>query len=196
MNLSEWHWRKGLAQFLDAMRPGHEPQARRIAAMQLHIVLPAKAGVIAIVLYYLFYSGGLPAVTIVQGVMLETFQRYFVVYFFCNVVAAVLFSLWRRFPPGIYQWLVFTLGLFDGLFIAGLALLSGGFESTAYWIFPGLIVLNALSIPLATPQLVLNVLLSFFYLGAGVLNANIEEAQINLLLSPGRSAPRPSAQMS
>jgi signal transduction histidine kinase len=38
--------------------------------------------------------------------------------------------------------------------------------------------------------------LSAFYLGAGVLNANIEEAQINLLLSPGRSAPRTPAASS
>ena len=192
MKFIEWRWKKKLDQFLAAMRPGHEPQARRIVAMQLDIVLPAKAGVIAIVLYYLFYSGWLPGVTTTPGVVLETLQRYFIVYTFCNVIAAVILLQWRRFPPGIFQWLVFTLGLLDGLFVAGLALITGGFESTAFWVFPGLIVLNALSIPLAMPQIALNLLLSAFYLSAGLLNANIEEPQINWIFSPGRSAPRSS----
>ena len=39
--------------------------------------------------------------------------------------------------------------------------------------FLGLILINALSIPLATPQIVLNLLLSAFYLGAGVLNSSM-----------------------
>jgi signal transduction histidine kinase len=192
MKFIEWRWKKKLDQLLAAMRPGHEPQARRIVAMQLDIVLPAKAGVIAIVLYYLFYSGWLPGVTTTPGVVLETLQRYFIVYTLCNVLATVILLQWRRFPPGIFQWLVFTLGILDGLFVAGLALITGGFESTAFWVFPGLIVLNALSIPLATPQIVLNLLLSAFYLSAGLLNANIEEPQINWIFSPGRSAPKSS----
>ena len=41
--------------------------------------------------------------------------------------------------------------------------------------FPGLIVLNAISIPLATPQIALNLLLSVFYLGAGTLYANVPD---------------------
>src|SRR5262249_36569165 len=45
--------------------------------------------------------------------------------------------------------------------------------SIAYWIFPALIVLNAISIPLATPQVVLNVLLGIFYLSAGLLYPKI-----------------------
>jgi signal transduction histidine kinase len=90
-------------------------------------------------------------------------------------VASVVLLLWRRFPPGIFQWLVFALGLLDGLFAAELTVLTGGFDSTVYWMFPGLIVLNAISIPLATPQIALNLLLSIFYLGAGTLYANIPE---------------------
>ena len=35
-------------------------------------------------------------------------------------------------------------------------MLTGGFESILYWVYPVLIVLNAVSIPLAAPQIVLN----------------------------------------
>jgi signal transduction histidine kinase len=76
--------------------------------------------------------------------------------------------------------------------VAGLALITGGFESTAYWMLPGLIVLNAISIPLATPQIVLNLLLSAFYLGAGILNNNIRD-EITLMYNPGRRTTRPAA---
>jgi signal transduction histidine kinase len=196
MKFTEWRWKKGLTELLAAMRPEHEPQARRIVAMQLHIVMPAKAGVIGIVLYFLFYSNWLPAVTTTPGVVMEMLQRYFIVYSICNIAATVMLLRWRRFPPGIFQWLVFTLGLLDGLFVAGLALITDGFESTAYWVLPGLILLNALSIPLAAPQIVLNVLLSVFYLSAGLLHSNIEQAQTNLVISPGRSASRSLVQPS
>jgi len=48
----------------------------------------------------------------------------------------VIFFVVRRFPPGVVQWVVFTAGLVDGLFLAGLTVLTGGFESILYWIFP------------------------------------------------------------
>jgi signal transduction histidine kinase len=52
---------------------------------------------------------------------------------------------------------------------------------------PGLIVLNAISIPLAMPQIVLNLLLSLFYLSAGILYPIIGEDQIALLSVPARN---------
>ena len=61
------------------------------------------------------------------------------------------------------------MGLVDGLLLAGLTLETDGFESTLFWVYPGLIIVNALSIPLATPQIVLNLSLSGLYLSAGLL---------------------------
>jgi signal transduction histidine kinase len=195
MKFIEWRWKKGLAQLLAAMRPAPEPQARRIVGMQLHIVLPAKAGVIGVVLYYLFSSGPLYEVTTLRGVVLEMLEGYFLIYILCNIVAGVVFALWRRFPPGIFQWLVFTLGLLDGLFMAGLAFITGGFESMAYWMFPGLIVLNAISIPLAMPQIVLNLILSIFYVSAGILDTHISYTQFSLQPVARRNTSHLSIQM-
>jgi signal transduction histidine kinase len=98
-----------------------------------------------------------------------------------------LFALWRRLPPGLFQWLAFTLGLLDGLFIAGIAMITGGFESIVFWVFPGLIVLNAMSIPLATPQIVLNLLLSVFYLVAGVWSPFLIRDEAAMITVPGHS---------
>ena len=65
--------------------------------------------------------------------------------------------------------------MLDGLFITGLTIVTGGFDSIVFWVFPCLIVLNALSIPLAVPQIVLNLLLSLFYLSAGLTVPGIGE---------------------
>jgi nitrogen-specific signal transduction histidine kinase len=173
MKFADWKWVKGLKKLLGTPRPEPARQAERIAAMQLHIVLPAKLGVIAVVLYYLFkWFDGAPQDSIL-AVVIKLLQRYFMLYMLCTVVAGAVLFLWRRFPPGLMQWLVFTLGLLDGIFMAGLTFITGGFESIAYWIFPGLIVLNALSIPLAMPQIVLNLLLSIFYLSSGILTTEV-----------------------
>jgi signal transduction histidine kinase len=175
MKYLDWQTFKGLPKLL-ATSPAEPPQqAERIVAVQLHIVLPVKVGVIAVVLYYLFYAGWLTEELTTRWVVQQTLQRFFLIYVVCNAVASVVLLLWRRFPPGIFQWLVFALGLLDGLFAAELTFLTGGFDSNTYYMFPGLIVLNAISIPLATPQIALNILLSLFYLGAGTLYANVPD---------------------
>ncbi len=160
---------KGWRRLLAASRPKPARRAERIVAVQLHIVLPARAGVVAVVLYYLFYSGWLSGPPTILGVVLETLRGYFQVYVLCNAVAGSIFFLWRRFPATLLEWVVFTLGLLDGLFVAGLTLITGGFDSMAFWVFVCLVMLNAANIPLAMPQIVLNLLLSVFYLAAGIL---------------------------
>ena len=70
-------------------------------------------------------------------------------------MAATLLVL-RQFPHRFVPWVVFTVGLVDGLLLAGLTAETGGFGSNLFWVFPGLIVINALSIPLATPRSSLN----------------------------------------
>ena len=193
MKRIDWGGLRKLPGLLLAPRPEPGRQAERIVSMQLHVVLPARAGLFLVVLFYLFQSDWFYGGPTTRGVVMETLKQYFVVYSLCNAVAGALFGLWRRLPPGLFQWILFTLGLLDGLFVAALALITGGFSSIAYWLFPGLIVLNAISIPLATPQIVLNLVLSLFYLSAGVLEARIGEERMFLLYIPGRSAPRSEA---
>src|SRR5262249_31952512 len=111
-------WIKGLFTF----RPEPEQQARRIVNMQLHVVLPAKAGIIAVVLYYVFTSDWSQEFASEHNLALDLLRKYFVIYCVCNIGIGVLFLNWRRFAPGVFQWLVFILGLLDGLFVSGLVL--------------------------------------------------------------------------
>ena len=175
-------------------RPEPEEQAQRIVNMQLRIVLPAKAGIIAVILAYVFTSGWSVEAPSARDVALDYLRKYFLVYTACNIGIGALFVYRRHFSPRLFQWFVFVLGLLDGLFVSGLVIITDGFASIAFWLYPVLIVLNAISIPLATPQIVLNLLLGFFYLSAGSLYSKVPLAvyDTSLLLRQQTNAP-PSA---
>jgi signal transduction histidine kinase len=182
-----WVWSRVLAM------PQTEPaeQAARILAVQRNIVLPARLAVTVVVFYYLFYAHWLdqPVAADPREVVLETLQKFFIFYILVTIIAATLLIL-RRFPTVLVKWVVFAVGFLDGLLFAGLTAETGGFESTLFWVFPGLIIINALSIPLATPQIVLNLSLSVFYLSAGVLNARLNDSDLTL---PPRVYTRPGS---
>ena len=193
MKLFDWEQIRKLCRVLSTDSPEPARQAERIVVMQRDIVLPSKAGVVFVVYYFLFYSGwfyepGLePATT--QALVQEKLQHYFLIYILCNVMGAIFFICWRRIPPGFFQWLAFTIGLLDGLFLAAMTIVTGGYDSILFWIFPGLIVLNAFSIPLAMPQIVLNVILSLFYMGAVLATPYVWPEEMAILAVPGRSVP-------
>lgn len=194
MKTITWDWARQMRKLLATGSPEPSQQAARVVAMQRGVVLPSKAGVILVVLYYFFYSGWFYEATTTRSVVQDFLKHFFLVYVLCNLAGAGLFAAWRRLPPGLFQWLAFTLGLLDGLLMAGVAMVTGGFDSIVFWVFPGLIVLNAISIPLAVPQIVLNLLLSVFYLGAGVWSPHLVRDEIAILNVPGHSvaAERPA----
>ena len=188
MKIFDWERFKKLRWLLATGNPEPTQQAARIVAMQRDVVFPSKAGVFLVVLYYLFYSGWFYDVPTTRSVVLDMLKNYFLVYLACNFLGAVFFIFWRRLPPGLFQWLAFTLGLLDGLFMAGMTIVTGGYDSMVFWVFPGLIMLNALSIPLAMPQIVLNLLLSVFYLSAVLVSPHLGWDETAISVTPGHSA--------
>lgn len=187
MKLNPWQALQALPGLFATPRPEPARQAERIVAVQRRFVLPVRAGMVAFSLYFMFSSDWLNQPLGTETAVLQTLRDFFLVYIVCNAIAAAIFFSWHRFPPGLFQWLVFVLGLLDGLFVSGLIVATDGFVSTAFWILPVLIVLNAISIPLAMPQIVLNLLLIVFYIGAGILHNNVGPGVI-----PPPYVPRPS----
>jgi len=167
MNTDRWQWLRRLPAALAA--PAREPAeyTRLVLKLQRSVILPARALAVAVVLYYLYNSPWLSEVVTDYAVVFETIQTVFFACALFMLAVTVVFYVVRRFPPGSVQWLVFAVGLADGVFLAGVTVLTLGFESDFYWVFPVLIVVNAISIPLATPQIVLNLLLCVFFLVAG-----------------------------
>jgi len=192
VKLGLWQWLKAFPGLLSTPPPEPARQAERIVAVQRRFVMPVRIGVLAVALYFVFSSDWFNGPPSAQTILVQTLRSFFLLYFICNTIAAGFFFFWERFPPGLFQWLAFVLGLLDGLFMAGMILITDGSESIAFWIFPILVVLNAISIPLAMPQIVLNLVLCAFYIGASVLFADVGRYQIIQIWSV--PAPHPQAE--
>jgi signal transduction histidine kinase len=174
MNLTIWHWLTEFRKLWETPMPEPGFHATRILKIQRNIVLPAKLVILVVVVYNLFFSQWLQDPEMKsKAAVLRVLQQMTIGYIVFTVAVSVLLLVMRRFPLRWVQWLVLVTGLADGIFLAAMAVITGGFETTLYWAFPGLIVINALSIPLGAPQIMLNLSLSAFYMGAGILNANI-----------------------
>lgn len=190
MKPNRWQWLNQIPALLTAPRPELAEQARRIVRVQRDIVMPAKLVAMAVVFYYIYSSAWLGVVVDTYRVFFETMQGIFIAYIFFTLTVAVTFIVVRRFPPGMVQWVVFTTGLADAVFLSGLTIITGGFDSILYWIFPALIVLNAVCIPLATPQIILNLLLSGLFVAAGLIESTVHDPEPTLgpLVRPIRAA--------
>lgn len=187
MKPGRWQWLWRMPEVLSAAQLEPAEQTRRDAARQRHIFLPARLIIAAVVLYQFYYSPWLLNIVNPYGVVFETIQKVMVAYGFTILAATVFFWVVRQFPSGSVQWFVFFFGLADALFLGGLTILTGGFESILYWVYPALIIINAASIPLATPQIVLNLMLGIIFLASGLIEST---AQPELELSGMRSRPR------
>jgi signal transduction histidine kinase len=191
MKSGGWQWLRRLPEGLAQAQLEPAEQTRRDAARQRNIFLPARLIVALFVLYQLYYSPWLLNIVNTYGVMFELIQQVIEAYALTVIVAVVVFLVVRRFPPGFIQWFTFFFGLADGLFLGGLTILTGGYESILYWVYLALIVLNAASIPLAMPQIVLNLILGIIFLTAGYLERGPqpELALSGIPLRPQRLAP-------
>jgi signal transduction histidine kinase len=150
----------------------------RIATMERDLILPIKAAGIAVLLYSFYYKSswigqkGLGTIEIA----IEATKAFLWVYIVVNAVVAGMLLAMHRFPLMLIQWVVFAMSLVDGIFLSALVVVTGGYESILYWLFLGLIVRGAVSVPRATSQILLNLTLTVCYLMAGGIDISITKA--------------------
>ncbi|MDB6026168.1 MAG: Integral rane sensor signal transduction histidine kinase [Verrucomicrobiales bacterium] len=168
---------KSLSRIL--VSPGLEPeaQASRVQTIERDVVLPIKAFLAATLIYYFYFSNWLTEAQRTGEVALDTIRYLFIAYIIVNVGFGFSLIYSKRLAAHALQWLLFIMGLLDALLLASLIIITGGFSSILYWIFLVLIIHNAIVIPLATPQIVLNLAVVFFYFFAGILDLAIKREE-------------------
>ena len=150
----------------------------RIATMERDLVLPIKAAGIAMLLYSFYFKRswigerGLGALEI----SVEAMQYFLWCYIAVNALLAGLLLSMRRVSLLLVQWAVFAVSLVDGIFLSALVVITGGYDSILYWLFLGLIIRGAVSVPRATSQILLNLTLTVCYVMAGSINISIDKA--------------------
>ena len=180
MSIFRWQNIKQLLALLTADPPDAEMQSSRIQGMERNIILPVKGVVIIILFYYLLLSGWFSESSnsptlITIDVAMEVLQRFFLFYMLLNVSIGIMLLGMAQLPFKLIQTVVFTNGMVDTLFLSGLALVSGGYDSTLYWIFLGLVVRNAISISVSWLQIVLNLFVIFGYVLGGMMDIAITQ---------------------
>ena len=157
--------------------PGLDPEqkAKRIQNLQRDVVFPVKAAVIVIFAY--FFATWPTDSRNTREVALETIRNFFIVYVLIHVAFGAVLHRFKRLPLGVLEWSVFTLALLDGVLIASLTIVTGGFDSIVYWLFLALIIQNAVTIPFDTPQIVANLVVSFSYVVAGLIDVAISSEE-------------------
>ncbi len=154
---------------------GVEPEfdAGPMRLVEREVGLPVKASVLLSVGWFLFFSLNIEALANTSEVALEAVgvvRQVFVVYAVLNACLAIPIWAMRVVPVKVIQLVVFTVALLDAMFVASLTLVTDGFDSILFWVFPLLIVRNSVSIRGAPLQISLNLLTVFSYLAAGVLD--------------------------
>ncbi len=178
-----------LGQLVSALRvpaPAEAQLIQRITVMEVHLILPLKAAVIAMLLYSFFFSASwINHVLSSLEIAVESTQYILAIYIIINIAVAALLLNLRRAPLLLVEWGVLIMSLVDGIFVAVLTLVTGGPDSVLYWVFLAMIVRGAISVPRATSQLMLNLTLCAYFATACVLNTAIldtmDESARNLM---------------
>ena len=149
----------------------------RIATMERDLILPIKAAGIAMLLYSFYFKRSWVGVKELGTleITVEATQYFLWLYIAANAVVAALLLAMNRVPLLLVQWAVFAMSLVDGIFLSALVVVTGGYDSILYWLFLGLIVRGAVSVPRATSQLLLNLTLTVCYVMAGAINISINK---------------------
>ena len=152
--------------------PTVEPSQRavRIQAVEKDVILPLRVLLIAVLGYFFFLSHWSDVPNHPRGLGLSLFQYFFWFYFAANVVAGAVFISIGQMSLKTTQRINVSVGILDVFLMTGLTFIVDGFDSPLYWVFPVLILHNALAIPLALPQILLNLLAISGYVVGGVLD--------------------------
>ena len=186
----------GLVELLKIPAPETRQVLHRILLMEREIVLPIKAAGIAMLLQFFYFSSWIGDTSSTLEVPVEYSRSFFWFYISANVLMAWVLLANRRLKPNFIEGSVFAMCLVDGIFLGVLTLVTGGYNSPLYWIFLGLIVRTAVSVPRGATQLILNMTLTTCYLLAGTIDTLIfnklnptDKAILELYASPNPAEP-------
>jgi len=160
-----------LRDLLRPLPPDPADELFRIKSVERDVILPIKGLYLAILVYYFYFTSWTSEIQTAKQITESMTQQAFGFYLAINLVLAVYLLKSRRMSLQWGRRFVFVMSVLDGLFLAALALITGGFNSVLYWAFPGLLVRNAVSFPIARVQIVLNTTLILSFICAGIINS-------------------------
>jgi len=154
---------KRLPALFEIPAPDAERARQRIDLMERKLMLPVKLFFVGIIFYSFNFSPWVGQISGALDVTVETVQLIFWFYILLSVMLAIPLFVADWLPLALLQWMVVTTALVDALVLAAMTLITGGQDSILFWLFLGLILRNAVSVPPGFSQIFLNFATSLCY---------------------------------
>lgn len=175
-------WRR----LADAPPPDETTFRQRVRFVERGVALPVKVVMLLVLTYFLFFAQWFVGLTPPRQDALDGLRNFFLIYLALNVGTGIMLWGMDEIAPRLLERTVYSMAILDGAVLAALTLVTGGFDSALYYVFPGLIIRNAAIIPHADVQIVVNLTVSACYVVAGVLDVALEQTEQQVVLSVGR----------
>ncbi len=175
MNLFQRQRLKRISTLLEVPAPDSQQFIRRIKVLERDMFLPVKLLVVCGLIYFLYFTRWLDVGGNALDIAIQNVKQFILIYGLFNLAVAPILLNINRLPLALLQWTVFTICLVDGIFLGALTLHTGGYDSILFWLFLALIARNAISVPTAISQLVLNFATILCYMAAGILDLAVNQ---------------------
>jgi signal transduction histidine kinase len=160
-----------LRELLRPLPPDPADELFRLRSVERDVILPIKVLYLGVLIYYFYFtawsSDQATAMQMAQTMTVKAFSLYLAI----NAVVALYLLKARRLSLVWGRRLIFVMSVLDSLFLGALTVITNGFDSVLYWLFPGLIIRNAASFPIARVQIVLNATLVLAFVCAGLVHS-------------------------
>jgi signal transduction histidine kinase len=173
MNLRRSELLRRLPALFEIPAPDPQRARQRIVLMEMTVMLPVRAFFAGIILFSFNLSPWVGQISSSLDVTVEMVQLIFGVYILMSVFLALPLFAMGRLPFAVVQWSVFTSALTDSLLLAAMTLITGGVDSILFWLFIGLVIRNAVSVPPGFSQLTLNFATSLCYALMAVMDVAV-----------------------
>ncbi len=170
----------------DAPPPDEAVFLKRVRFVERGVMLPVKAAMLLLLLYFLFYAHWFVNLTQPREDALNGLRNFFLAYFALNVGTGIMLWGMDDISPRLLERVVYSTAILDGAVVAALTLVTGGFDSILYYAFFGLIIRNAAIIAHADVQIVVNLTVSGCYVVAGWLDVALEQMELEVVRTVGR----------
>src|SRR5204862_1512977 len=147
-------------------------------------ILPVKGAIMLLLVVYLFFSNWFDEVYTYREAILLTVRLFFLIYVVLNLAVMIILAGMDELPFKLIREIVLAGVVVDILFWAAMTVVTGGFDSMLYWLFLGLIIRTAVSVPVASTQIVLNLLTCACFLGAGLVEVAVTSPGPEVLEEP------------
>ncbi len=165
-------WSKRLKELFEIPPLDPERARHRLGLMECNIMLPAKICLIGLIWHSFGHTSwrGAPSQT---DVLLEAVEKIFTFYVWANALLVLPLLSVRRLSEVTGKWLAVTSSLLDALFLGAMTVVTGGVDSILFWLFLGLMLRNAVSLPPGIFQFILNIVTSLCFALAVLLDASV-----------------------